>query len=189
MTRLPAACAALALALTAVAAERPDKKKPDGTPSYDEAAKVFPVGDKQTSTRTRYVAQTVTRQVVVNMQVQVVTETVMVPVTETVAVVVPKRRWSLGATGWHDHEGFNVERLAADSPLAKVRVLDGNKETFYKVEAKDVIAKIDGQPVASELALYMGVQGAGDKGTLTVEVISAKDGKTYTGTVTATKAK
>ena len=77
----------------------------------------------------------------------------------------------------------------ADGPLAKVRTLDGNKESFRKIEPNDVIAKIDGRPVATELDLYLAIQGAAAPEKLSVEVISAKDGTTYTGTVSAAKPK
>lgn len=190
MTRnLLAACAAVGLAVAVGAAERPVKTKPADAKSYDEGAKEFPVGEKVTRNVTEYVPQTVTRAVRVGNQVQPVTETVLVPVIKTVTVVIPERKWTLGVEGWHDKEGFNVEKVAADGPLAKVRLLDGNKETFRAVEPKDVIAKVGGKPVASELDLYLAIQEAAAPDRIPVEFISAKDGKSYAGTVVAAKAK
>ena len=180
---------AVGLAVAAGAAERPEKKKPADAKSYDEGTKAFPVGEKVTVNVTKYVTETVTKTVRVGNEVKMVTETVLVPVTQTGTVVVPARKWTLGAEGWHDKEGFNVDKTAADGPLAKVRTLDGNKEAFRKIEPNDVIAKIDGRPVASELALYLAIQGAAAPEKLSLEVISAKDGTTYTGTVSTAKPK
>ncbi len=180
---------AVGLAVAAGAAERPEKKKPADAKSYDEGTKTFPVGEKLTRTYTTYQTQTVTKTVRVGNEVVAVMETVLVPVTQTGTVVVPARKWALGAEGWHDKEGFNVDKLSADGPLAKVRTLDGNKESFRKIEPNDVIAKIDGRPVATELDLYLAIQGAVAPEKLSLEVISAKDGTTYTGTVSAAKPK
>ena len=180
---------AVGLAVAVGAAERPEKKKPADAKSYDEGTKAFPVGEKVTVNVTQYVPTTVTKTVRVGNEVKAVTETVLVPVQASVVVVVPARKWTLGAEGWHDKEGFNVDKARADGPLAKVRTLDGNKESFRQIEPNDVIAKIDGRPVATELALYLAIQGAAAPEKLSLEVISAKDGKTYTGTVSAAKPK
>lgn len=186
---LPAACAVAGLAIGAGADDRPTKKKPADAKSYDESTKEFKVGEKRTVNVTRYVAQTITERIVVNNMLEVVTKTVMVPVTTTIMMVVPERKWTLGATGWHDGEGFNVEKVTAGGPLAKVRQLDGNKETFRKVEPNDVITKLDNLPVTSELHLYLAIQNARTPERVPIEFISARDGKTYIGTIEAAKVK
>ena len=180
--------AVVALVVGVGAAERPVKKKPADAKSYDESKKEFPVGKTMTWTTYRDVQQTVTKTIQVGNQVQTVTETVTVKVPIQVEVVVPERKWTLGVEGWHDHEGFNVEKVAADSPLSKVRILTGNKESFRKVEANDVITHIDGKPVVSEQGLYLALQGTAAPERLSLDIISAKDGSMYSGTVAATKA-
>ena len=138
---------------------------------------------------TKYVPVTVVKQVQVGNQVQQVTVTEIVAQTVAEIVAVPKRTHTIGAEGWHDKEGFNIDAITADGPLSKVTTLVDKKEVVRKVEPKDVIAKINGTPVATDLDLFLAVQLAEDPAKLTVEVISHKDGSTYTGTVSAAKVK
>jgi len=167
------------------AGEREKKTRPTQSESYSEKDKSFKEGEKTTVTRS------VKEVVIVNQKERTVTKDV-----QTV-VAIPKRMWYIGAEGWHDDEGFNIDGLVAfnsgggviPSPLSRVKTVINGKSVTVSLEANDVITKIDGLDVKTDLDLYMAVHTAANPRSLTIEFINFRDGQTMSGTISAVKVR
>lgn len=165
--------------------DRTKKSRPDKVESYTEQKKSFKEGDKTTVTR--------------NVKEFVEVDGKSFGVTKAVqsVVVIPQRMWYIGAEGWHDDEGFNIDGLVSfnsggvvlPSPLSRIKTVINGRSVHVSLEANDVITKIDGVEVKTDLDLFMAVHTAANPRSLAIEFINFRDGEIMTGTISAVKLK
>ncbi|HMO15586.1 MAG TPA: PDZ domain-containing protein [Pirellulaceae bacterium] len=87
-------------------------------------------------------------------------------------------QWILGITDmWFDYEGLNIEGLAGNSPLLRLR--DRYGRSFY-LERGDVITAIDGIPIRSFEDYLWALQDAQNPRNLRLTVINCRDGQYIT---------
>lgn len=98
--------------------------------------------------------------------------------TVSVPVRVPERKWLIGADGWFDSDGYNIERISAvdragsksvASPLKSVvTTMDGRAQKIA-LEAGDAIVSIEGKPVKAMNTFYIALQTATDPAKVRIE--------------------
>lgn len=98
--------------------------------------------------------------------------------TVALPVRLPERKWLIGADGWFDSDGYNIERISevdrADgksvaSPLKSVvTTMDGRAQKIA-LEAGDAIVSIEGKPVKAMNTFYVALQTATDPAKVRIE--------------------
>lgn len=115
---------------------------------------------------------------------------------ETSFIILPPRRWMIGADGWFDEEGYNITQLReilssgrlSDSALRSIKYMDKDgRELRAVLEPGDVIKSINGYPTTSLVQLYYAVNGAPNPRDLAIEWINSRNGDVLTGRVSAVK--
>jgi hypothetical protein len=98
--------------------------------------------------------------------------------TVAVPVRLPERKWLIGANGWFDSDGCNIERVAdvnrADgksvaSPLKSIITMVNGREQKIALEAGDAIVSIEGKPVKAMHTFYVALQTAVDPTKVRIE--------------------
>ena len=181
---IPLALAAGLLAAgEAPAQPRPMKTRPAGVAAYQDGQQQFQEGQKVQVTRE------ITRSVIENGVPRQVKEQVQA------VVVIPRRQWVIGALGWHDAEGYNLDNLLnvivgvqmVPSALSRVRTVINGREMPVALEPRDVITRINGMPVTTPVDLYLAIHTAANPRDMAVEFINHRDGQTMAGRISAIK--
>ncbi|MFL5339769.1 MAG: hypothetical protein ACJ8F7_06335 [Gemmataceae bacterium] len=163
------------------AQQRPSKTRP---PNY-QSTEIPKEGERASITRT-------TTETVVSDGVSTTREKKV-----QVAVVVPQRKWMIGAQGWYDDEGFNIDNLVRlsvggrrhESPLSRVRTFINGRVLDVALEPGDVVTRIDGIDAKNELDMFIAVNAAQNPRDLSIEFINNRNGQTMTGSISAVKVR
>lgn len=98
--------------------------------------------------------------------------------TVAVPIRVPERKWLIGADGWFDSDGYNIERISEvdrtdgkslASPLKSVTTMIDGREQKFALETGDAIVSIEGKPVKAMNTFYVALQTATDPAKVRIE--------------------